>query len=167
MNLNSLQQAVVIIAAVGIMATVAALVLANFQQSPQVTNYVWDSYTENITLILNTNVSLTYTGVNPNTFHLYNASDLTQEVPTTSYTLYADEGKVYLTDSAWNNTLVTADYEYNYHNEPTTAYNVLTNSLQGTQNLTSQLPLIGTIIALIILASLAFNFFMKRPPGTA
>lgn len=50
----------------------------------------------------------------------------------------------------------------------TYANSTVTNSLQGTQNLTSQLPLIGTVIALLVLAGMAFSFFLgKQTQGTA
>lgn len=158
--LDTIKEWAIGLVVVGSLLGIGGILFAQMQQTSGVTQYAWDSYTENITLLCQQNVSLAKTGINPNTFHLYNASNISQEIPASNYTLYAEDGKVYLTDTTWNNTITTADYEHNYHQINTTAYQAIENAKQGTANITSNFGLIGTVVSLTaVLAILLTGIF--------
>lgn len=78
------------------------------------------AYSENITLVWNTSVSLTNDEiVSTETFTLVNASNTSQTIPSTNYSVDYTDGAVTLLDvgtnasaSTWNGTSATASYTY-------------------------------------------------------
>ena len=138
----------------GVFIAIFLLVLANVQT--QVSSA--ESYSENITLVNGTAVAVTYNIIGWTS--LVNASDTSQTVPTSNYTVdtTTSPGTVTCIDATWGGNSTTATYTYY---PLTAAYNATNDSIEAV----AEIP--GWFAIVIIVGIAVVLFLLLRQMSRA
>ena len=109
--------------------------------------------TDEITLVNGTAVALTNDELISFT-SCVNASDASDTVPASNYTVDMDAGTVTLIDATtWDNTAVNCTYTYT---TDTLSSNISTYGLTGTTSFANLLPTVGVVIGIITVLGILF-----------
>ena len=141
-----------------LVVSIAGMVITDFRDTSRPNQRV-NVINQTFSLVNHTNVTLNNTNIVPSGFTLRNATGTGQNVvPSTNYILYNVTGNVELTNNSWTTNRVNASYNYTRPMN-TTNYNVTTQGVAATNNLSSFFAVMGTLFAAVVVIGLAIYAF--------